>query len=98
MFEICVIYEAKSPKDRELFISELSKKGIVKQIREEKGCIAYEYFLSIDDERNVVLLEKWESREHQKVHMTQPHMKDAMEIKNKYIEKTSLKELSDLIK
>jgi quinol monooxygenase YgiN len=43
-----------------------------------------------------MLYEIWESKEHQGVHMTQPHMADAMNIKNKYISSVTLKKLNNL--
>ena len=97
-FTICVIYKAKEKGAREAFLCELTEKGIVDLIRNENGCFAYDYYFSNEDEKTLVLYEKWESPAHQKVHMTQPHMKTAMEIKSKYIESVQLKrvDISDL--
>ena len=97
-FTILVIYNAKKEGDREAFVKELSEKGVLDAIRSEDGCIAYDYYYSNEDKKILALYEKWESPEHQKVHMTQPHMKTAMEIKSKYIESVQLKkiDISDL--
>lgn len=92
-FTILVIYKAKYQGAREEFVKELTETGVLSAIREEKGCLNYEYYYSNEDKCKLVLFEKWEAREHQKVHMTQPHMKLAMEIKNKYIEGAELKQI-----
>ena len=90
-FTILVIYKAKSVGDRENFVKELTECGVLTAIRNEDGCHAYDYYFSNEDEKTLVLYEKWESPAHQKVHMTQPHMKTAMDIKAKYIESVELK-------
>ena len=92
------IYKAKTEGAREQFVAELTKSGVLSAIRAEKGCLNYEYYFSNEDKCKIVLFEKWESIEHQKIHMTQPHMATAMEIKGKYIESATLKkiELSSL--
>ena len=92
-FEIIVIYKAKSVGDRENFVKELTESGVLTAIRNEDGCFAYDYYFSNEDEKTLVLYEKWESPAHQKTHMTQPHMKTAMEIKSKYIESVELKKI-----
>ena len=92
-FTILVIYKAKGEDMREAFVRELTESGVLDAIRNEDGCMAYDYYYSHDDKNALVLYEKWESTEHQKVHMTQPHMKTAMEIKGKYIESAVLKKI-----
>ena len=93
-FTILVIYNAKNEGDRESFVKELTEKGVLDAIRGEDGCQAYEYYYSNEDAKVLALYEKWESPEHQKIHMTQPHMKTAMEIKSKYIDSVKLKKIN----
>lgn len=92
-FTILVIYKAKSENAREAFVKELTESGVLAAIRSENGCLAYDYYFSNDDKLKLVLYEKWASREHQKVHMTMPHMVTAMEIKSKYIDSAELKQI-----
>ncbi len=92
-FTICVIYKAKEKGAREAFLDELSKNGIVDLIRAENGCLRYDYYYSAEDELKLVLFEEWQSKECQQIHMTQPHMKTAMQIKGKFIESAELKEI-----
>lgn len=97
-FTILVIYKARNEGDRESFVRELTEKGVLEAIRGEDGCLAYDYYYSNEDKITLALYERWESAEHQRVHMTQPHMKTAMEIKSKYIDSVKLKriDISDL--
>ena len=84
-----VKYQAK-PGCRETFVRQIVEKGILTAIRQEEGCLAYDYYFSAQDENVVLLIERWESAAHQRVHMEQPHMTRLREIKNKYIADTKL--------
>ena len=84
-----VKYTAK-PGCREQFVREIVRRGILTAIRNEDGCLAYDYYFSAQDENMVLLLEKWASAAHQRVHMTQPHMAELMELKAQFIEDAHL--------
>ena len=56
----------------------------------ENGCIRYDYFYSEEDENQLLLVEKWETEECQRVHMEQPHMKKLAEIKDRCMTDTKL--------
>ena len=84
-----VKYQAK-PGCRETFVRQIVEKGILTAIRQEPGCLAYDYYFSAQDENVVLLIERWESAEHQRIHMQQPHMTRLREIKDKYIAVTKL--------
>lgn len=73
---------------REKFLREIVEQGILTDIRNEAGCLRYDYYLSAQEENVILLIEQWESEAHQRVHMQQPHMKPLMEIKDKYIAET----------
>ncbi len=88
---ICVTYIAKQDM-RDKFISEVLDSNVLDKIRHEDGCLSYKYYLSIENDNEIFLLEKWTSKDCQKVHMTQPHMDVLKEIKNKYIEETSIEQ------
>ena len=87
--KLYVVYHAK-PGGRELFVRTLVEQGVLTAIRNEPGCLAYDYYFSAQDENVVLLIEQWESAAHQRVHMEQPHMTRLREIKNKYIADTKL--------
>ncbi len=92
MEEQLMLYVRYMAKDgyRETFVRELVEEGILTLIREEPGCLAYDYYFSAQDENELLLIERWESAAHQRVHMEQPHMARLREIKDKYIADTRL--------
>lgn len=75
---------------RETFLREVVEQGILTAIRNEEGCILYDYYLSAQDENVILLLEQWESEAHQRIHMQQSHMQQLIELKNAYIAETKL--------
>lgn len=88
---ILVTYIALDSEAAKNFVEELENSGAAAKVRAEEGCIKYDYYFSAHKPEEVLLVEEWESAEHQKVHMTQPHMADVMAIKDKYIKDTQVK-------
>ena len=84
-----VRYTAK-PGCRESFVRDIVEEGILTQIRQEDGCLAYDYYFSAQEENVVLLIEQWETEEHQRVHMQQPHMTRLRELKAQYIDDTTM--------
>ncbi len=78
---------------RETFLKELYSEGIHEAVNGEDGCVKYDYFLDPFDGDCLVLVEKWDSKEQQQVHLTQPHMTKMRAIKEKYVESTDRIEL-----
>lgn len=81
------------PQKREAFIEKMKATGILEAIRAEDGCIKYDYYLSEKDPDELLLIEKWASKEHQQIHLTQPHMARLREFKGDYITDTLLGEV-----
>lgn len=81
---ILVSYTTK-PNQRSAFINAITPSGILEKIRQEDGCLCYNYYSSEQDGNVLLLVEKWTSEEHQKVHLQQPHMKKLMELKEQYV-------------
>lgn len=92
MYTIYVKFECLQNK-REAFIEKMKETGILDSIRAEDGCIKYDYYLSEKDANEILLVEQWESKKHQQIHMTQPHMAQMQEFKDDYIAKTVLGEI-----
>lgn len=90
--ELLVIYKLKE-NCTDAFIKEIYEAGLPKTIREESGCMGYDYFVPTEKEDTVILLEKWETKEAQTLHLEQSHMKHLREIKDKYAVDTIIKEL-----
>ena len=84
-----VTYTAK-PGCREQFVRQIVTEGILTAIRGEDGCLAYDYYFSAQDENVVLLVERWESEAHQRVHMQQHHMADLRKLKETYIDSVRL--------
>ena len=85
----CVTYITKASM-RESFIQEILSSGILEQIRQENGCVSYEYYRSVQNENEVLLIEKWATAEDQQIHLKQPHMETLQAIKSRYVQDTRL--------
>lgn len=89
MLGVNVTYTMK-PGKRAEFLSEIAASGAQEAIRNEAGCIQYDYFRSVENPDQLFLLEKWADREAQAVHMNQPHMAQVKDIKERYTLDTAL--------
>ena len=95
MYTIYVVFNCHEGK-REEFIQRVHKEGVVDAIRAENGCIRYDYYFSEKDPNEILLIEAWESKNHQQVHLEQPHMDTLRSFKNDYIANTTLGEFTVL--
>lgn len=95
MYTIYVKFECL-PQRREAFIQKVKETGILDAIRTEDGCIKYDYYLSEKAPNELLLIEQWESKQHQQIHIEQPHMAQLREFKSDYITKTVLGEIEFL--
>lgn len=93
MYTIYVKFECLDQK-REAFIQKMHDTGVLDAIRAEDGCFKYDYYLSESDPNEILLIEQWETKQHQKIHITQPHMALLREFKNDYIAKTVIGEIT----
>ena len=84
-----VIYTVKEGA-KQAFYEALEKSGAPDKVRAEEGCLKYEYCPEEGAANELHLYEEWVSPEHQKVHMTQPHMKDIAALKEIYALDTKL--------
>ena len=91
MYTIYVVFNCFEGK-REGFVKKVKEEGIVDDIRNENGCIRYDFYYSEKDPNEILLMEAWESYEHQQIHVTQTHMERFREIKKDYIKRTTIKE------
>lgn len=92
MYTIYVKFDCVVGK-REAYVEKMKSEGILDAIRREDGCIKYDYYLSEKDPNEILLIEQWESKEHQQIHITQPHMDSMREFKDDYILNTKLGEI-----
>ena len=79
-----VRYLAK-PGCRESFLRQLTTEGIIDAIRREDGCLRYDYFLSVQNADEILLVEQWETEEQQQIHLRTPHMDQLRRLKSEYV-------------
>ena len=87
-----VTYRCKEGAAEE-FIRAVKESGAQALVRAEDGCHKYDYYLSEKDPNELLLVEQWETKEHQQVHIRQPHMKQMRTFKDDYITNTVLGEI-----
>ena len=84
MYTIYVVFKCV-PGKREEYIERLKSEGIVDAVRKEDGCIRYDYYFSEKDKDEILLIEAWESKHHQEIHIEQPHMARLRELKPEFV-------------
>ena len=82
------------PQKREAFVERVRSEGIYDAILREDGCLRYDYFYSEKDPDELLLIEAWETKAHQQVHMTQPHMAKLKALKEGRITNTVIGEFA----
>ena len=92
MYTIYVKFDCL-PQKREAFVQKVKETGVLSAIRAEEGCIRYDYYFSEKDPNELLLIEQWESKAHQQIHLDQPHMAILRQFKDDYIAKTHLGEI-----
>ena len=90
-YTIYVVFDCFEGK-REAFVEKVKAEGLVDAIRSEDGCIRYDFYFSEKNKNEILLIEEWESKEKQQIHVNQPHMATFREIKKDYIGNTTLGE------
>lgn len=84
MLVVNVTYTLK-PGARGQFLDAVMAPQAAGAVRQEAGCLQYDYFAQADDENIVLLVERWTGREAQKVHLEQPHMALIRDAKERYV-------------
>lgn len=89
MLTMIVYYHCKDGL-RDAFMTAVKMEKIAENSRVEPGNMQYDYFLPVDDANIVLLLEKWESDEAQKIHTATVNFKKLGEIKAKFVESVEI--------
>ena len=92
MYTIYVKFNCVEGK-REAFVKKMRAEGVLDDIRNEEGCIKYDYYYSETDPCELLLIEQWKTKEDQQIHCTLPHMDKMREFKDDYILDTKLGEV-----
>ena len=91
MYRIYVVFECVKGK-REEYIGKLKSEGIVDAVRKEDGCIQYDYYFPEKNPDEILLIEAWESKKHQEIHIGQPHMARLRELTPEFVKSAKLGE------
>lgn len=89
MYRIYVVFKCL-PGKREDFVKRVKEEEILSSIRAEDGCLRYDYYFSDSDDNELLLVEAWESKQHQQVHINQPHMQRLHSFNDSYIKSATL--------
>ena len=73
-------------------------KGIVNQVRNEKGNMKYEYFFPMNDPETVLLIDRWESKEALDYHHKSPMMGEIAQLREKYNLKMRVEQYKEISK
>ena len=84
MIILNVTYKCK-PDLREEFLEMIMAEGIDQACRAEAGNIKYDYYIPVEDNGDLLLLEKWCDVDALAKHGQQPHMARLKEIKAEYV-------------
>ena len=66
------------------FAEEMRASGLVDRVRAERGNLRYEYFLPMDDEETVLLIDAWEDEAALGLHHKSPMMAEIAALREKY--------------
>ncbi len=83
MITIIIKYKGIKANARN-FMKEMIDKGIVDKIRKEEGNLRYDYYLPIDDNNSIILIDSWINQEALDKHHQLPLMKDISNLRIKY--------------
>ena len=97
------IYYTGTNGSAKKFAKEMIDTGIVNEIKSKKGDLRYEYFIPLDDEETILLIDSWENQEALDEHHKSDTMNKIMELRNKYdlhmkVERYILEENNDVDK
>ena len=66
------------------YAEEMEKTGVAKRIREEEGCLRYEYFFPMNDDDTVLLIDSWADQESIDRHHESEMMAELAALREKY--------------
>lgn len=78
-----IYYTGKNGSARK-FVREMIASGIVDEIRAETGNVRYEYFIPLDDDETVLLIDSWEDQKALDVHHNTSMMQRITALREKY--------------
>ncbi|MBQ8504194.1 MAG: antibiotic biosynthesis monooxygenase, partial [Clostridia bacterium] len=71
-------------KNARKFAEEMISSGVVDQIRAEEGNLKYDYFLPLNSDETVLLIDSWENQQALDKHHASPMMQRIIDLREKY--------------
>ncbi len=87
MIVLNVTYKCKDGM-RDEFLEAIMTEGIDVACRAEDGNFKYDYYMSTQDDNEMLLVEHWRDADALAVHQSQAHFKRLGEIKNEFVDET----------
>lgn len=82
---LTILIRYKGEKDNaKKFVQEMISSGIVEQIRKEEGNLRYEYFIPLDSDDSVLLVDSWVDQDALDRHHKLPLMNHIKLLREKY--------------
>ena len=78
------IYYSGTNNNARKFAEEMLSSGIVDEIRAQEGNLKYEYFLPMNDDETVLLIDSWENQQALDIHHKSPMMQKIIDLREKY--------------
>ncbi len=78
------IYHKAENGNEKKFAREMVESGIIDEIKAKKGNLRYDYFIPLNDDTTILLIDSWENQEALDEHHNSETMKKIMELRDKY--------------
>ena len=78
------IYYSGTNGNARKFAEEMLSSGVVDEIRAEKGNLKYEYFLPMNSDETVLLIDRWENQQALDIHHKSPMIQKIIDLREKY--------------
>lgn len=78
-----IYYTGKDGNARK-FAEEMKSSGLVDKIRAEEGNLRYDYFIPVDDNETILLIDGWKDQDALDLHHKSPMMKEIAALREKY--------------
>lgn len=81
MLTINIYYKGEDALD---FMKEMESSGIADAIRAKDGCLRYDYFIPVNDDKTVLLIDSWKNQEALDEHHKSDLMPKIVQLREKY--------------
>lgn len=78
------IYYSGKEGNAKKFAQKMHSKGIVDAIREAEGNLRYEYFIPLNDETTILLVDTWTNQQAIDTHHASSMMQEIIDLREKY--------------